>query len=250
MLPLFLALCVILFLWMTGWYFVARYFRRTDFVDMVWWLSYGVIAAFLLFVSPLDARIFPLLFVILWSVRLVSHIIVRLRKHDEDPRYAAFRISWGDDFPWKSYVYIFLLQGLFIGIIALPLFFMTGEITAQYVIGAILWIVWFIFEYIADRQMNVFRRDERNKWKIIQSGLWKYSRHPNYFWELLMWWSLWIMSITSISSLLWILSPLLLSYLIIYVTGIPMLEASLCKRAGYETYIRKTSILIPLPPKK
>ena len=158
MLPLFLALCAILFFWMTGWYFVARYFRRTDIVDMVWWLSYGVIAAFLLFTSPLDARVVAFLFVILWSVRLVSHIIVRLRKHAEDPRYAAFRISWGDDFWWKSYVYIFLLQGLFIGIIALPLFFMTGEITAQSIIGAVLWVVWFVFEYIIPFRKLVFER--------------------------------------------------------------------------------------------
>lgn len=247
---IFLALCVILFFWMTGWYFVARYFRRTDIVDMVWWLSYGVIAAFLLLVTPHDARVLPFLFVMLWSVRLVSHIIVRLRKHTEDARYAAFRISWGSAFWWKSYVYIFLLQGLFISIIALPLFFMTGEVTPQFMIGAILWVAWFVCEYVADSQMNVFRRDERNKWKIIQTGLWRYSRHPNYFGELLMWWSLWIMSITSISSLVWILSPLLLSYLIIYVTGIPMLEASLRKRVGYEEYIRTTSILVPLPLKK
>jgi steroid 5-alpha reductase family enzyme len=104
-------------------------------------LSYGVIAVFLLLASPLDSRVLPFLFVILWSVRLVSHIIVRLRKHGEDSRYATFRISWGDDFLWKTYLYIFLLQGLFISIIALPLFIMMGEITAQFVIGALLWIV-------------------------------------------------------------------------------------------------------------
>ncbi len=235
---------------MTGWYFVARYFRRTDIVDMVWGLSYGVIAAFLLLVSPHDARALPFLFVILWSVRLVSHVIVRLRKHSEDIRYAVFRLSWGVDFWWKSYVYIFLLQGLFINIITLPLFFMTGEITAQFIVGALLWITWFLCEYFADRQMNRFRADKNNAWKIIQSWLWKYSRHPNYFGELLMWWSLWMMSIHTLTSFIGILSPLLLSYLIIYVTGIPMLEAALRKREGYESYIRTTSILIPLPPRK
>lgn len=250
MLPLFLALCVTLFFWMTWWYFVARIFQRTDIVDMVWWLSYGVIAAFLLFTSPLDARVLAFLFVILWSVRLVSHIIVRLRKHSEDPRYAEFRISWGANFLWKSYVYIFLLQGLFISVIALPLFFMTGEVTPQFIIGAILWIVWFVCEYVADAQMNSFRRDPNNKWKIIQTGLWRYSRHPNYFGELLMWWSLWIMSVHSLVSLVGIVSPLLLSYIIIFVTGIPMLESALAKREWFESYKKSTSILIPLPPKK
>lgn len=236
--------------WMTWWYFIARIFHRTDIVDMVWWLSYGVIAVFLLCTSSLDARALAFFFVIFWSVRLVSHIIVRLKKHAEDPRYAAFRISWGDDFWWKSYVYIFLLQWLFISIIALPLFFMTGEVTPQFIFGAGLWIIWFLFEYIADAQMNTFRRNPNNKWKIIQTGLWRYSRHPNYFGELLMWWSLWIMSITNLPSLVWILSPLLLSYLIIYVTGIPMLESALAKREWFEAYKKSTSILIPFPPRK
>ncbi len=254
MLPLFLALCAILFFWMTGWYFVARYFRRTDIVDMVWWLSYGVIAMMLyIFFSDAPLAVIPLIFVLVWSVRLVTHIIVRLTRHTEDSRYAAFRLSWWKYFYLKSYFYIFLLQGFFIAIISLPLLFLFTKhisLSPQFIIGALLWIVWFLFEYIADRQMNIFRRDEGNKWKIIQSGLWRYSRHPNYFGELLMWWSLWIMSITNISSLIWILSPLLLSYLIIYVTGIPMVETALRKRVGYESYIRTTSMLVPLPPRK
>ena len=254
MLPIFLTLCFILFFWMTGWYFVARYFRRTDIVDMVWWLSYGVIALMLyIFFSDTSIAIIPLIFVLVWSVRLVTHIIVRLTRHIEDSRYAAFRLSWWKYFYLKSYFYIFLLQGFFIAIISLPLLFLFTKyisLSPPFIIGALLWIVWFLFEYIADRQMNIFRRDEWNKWKIIQSGLWRYSRHPNYFGELLMWWSLWVMSITNISSLIWILSPLLLSYLIIYVTGIPMLETALRKRVGYESYIRTTSMLVPLPPRK
>jgi len=254
MLPTFLTLLITLFIWMTGWYLVARFFRRTDIVDMVWGLSYGLIALLLfVFFSPSSLAAVPMLFIVVWSFRLVSHIIVRLTRHSEDSRYAAFRLSWWKYFSVKSYFYIFLFQWFFIAIISLPLLFLLTKnitLTPQFIIGAILWIVWFVCEYVADAQMNAFRRDPNNKWKIIQTGLWRYSRHPNYFGELLMWWSLWIMSITSISSLVWILSPLLLSYLIIYVTGIPMLEASLRKRVGYEKYIRTTSILVPLPLKK
>lgn len=254
MLPIFLALCVTLFFWMTWWYFIARFFRRTDIVDMVWWLSYGLIALMLfLFFSPSSLAVLPLIFVVLWSIRLVSHIIVRLTRHSEDARYAAFRVSWWKYFSLKSYFYIFLLQWFFIAIISLPLLFLfTAHIslTSSFIIGAILWIVWFLCEYFADRQMNEFRADKNNAWKIIQSWLWKYSRHPNYFWELLMWWSLWIMSVQSSLSVIGILSPLLLSYIIIFITGIPMLEASLAKRKWFEAYKKSTSILIPLPRKK
>ena len=254
MLPIFLALCVTLFFWMTWWYFIARFFRRTDIVDMVWWLSYGLIALMLfLFFSPSSLAVLPLIFVVLWSIRLVSHIIVRLTRHSEDARYAAFRVSWWKYFSLKSYFYIFLLQWFFIAIISLPLLFLfTAHIslTSSFIIGAILWIVWFLCEYFADRQMNDFRANKNNAWKIIQTWLWKYSRHPNYFWELLMWWSLWIMSVQSVTSIIGILSPLLLSYIIIFITGIPMLEESLAKRKWFEAYKKSTSILIPLPRKK
>lgn len=250
---LFLVLCIVLFFWMTGWYFVARFFRRTDIVDMVWWLSYGLIAlALFLFFSPSSLAIFPLIFVLLWSLRLVSHIFIRLRWHSEDARYTAFRVSWWKYFQLKSYVYIFLLQWFFIAIISVPLLFLFAKhisLTPQYVVGCILWIVWFLCEYFADRQMNEFRANKNNAWTIIRTWLWRYSRHPNYFGELLMWWSLWIMSIQDWESLVWIISPLLLSYIILFVTGIPMLEASLAKRKWFQDYKKSTSILIPFPPK-
>lgn len=253
MIPLFLILCGALFLWMTGWYWVARFLGRTDIVDMVWWLSYGLIALILFIVfSPSWLAIFPLVFVIVWSVRLVIHILHRLNNHSEDSRYAAFRVSWWQYFYLKSYLFIFLLQWLFIAIISLPLLFLFTKdsvLTPQYSIGAVLWIVWFLCEYLADRQMNIFRANTENIWKIIQTWLWKYSRHPNYFGELLMWWSLWLMSFNSVESFIWILSPLLLTYLIVFVTGIPLLEKALTKRQWFETYKKTTNILIPGPRK-
>lgn len=250
----FFFLLIILFFWMTGWYLVARFFHRTDIVDMVWWLSYGVIALWLfLLIDSSTLTIIPLAFVLLWSLRLTYHIILRLRKHPEDSRYAAFRISWWKYFYIKSYFYIFLLQWFFVAVISIPLLFLFTKnisLTPQFIIWVFLWITWFLCEFIADKQLNDFRRNPKNKWKIIQSWLWKYSRHPNYFWELLMWWSIWIMSIFSIQSLIGIVSPFLLSYIIIYVTWIPLLEKHLEGRKWYREYIRRTSILIPLPQKK
>lgn len=251
---IFLSLLITLLVWMTWWYFVACYFRRTDIVDMVWWLSYWFVALFLFFIFDSSSlAIVPLCFILLWSSRLVYHIISRLRNHPEDSRYAAFRNSWWKYFFLKSYFFIFLLQWFFIAIISLPLLFLFTKnitLTPQYITGSMLWITWFLCEFFADKQMVDFRRNPENKWRIIQSWLWKYSRHPNYFWELLMWWSLYVMSIQSVQSMLWIFSPLLLSYIIIYVTWIPLLEEHLRGRAWYVEYARRTSILIPLPQKK
>lgn len=254
MLFTFSFLLAVLVFWMTWWYFVANYFRRTDIVDMVWGLSYWLIAIFLFFIFDSSLlTLVPLCFIVLWSVRLVLHIISRLRNHPEDSRYAAFRNSWWKYFSLKSYFYIFLLQWFFISIISLPMLFIflgNLSLTPFFILWAILWIVWFLCEFFADKQMVDFRRNSENKWRIIQSWLWKYSRHPNYFWELLMWWGLYVMSIQSVQSIVGILSPLLLSYLIIYVTGIPLLEKHLRGRQWYEEYIRRTNILIPLPQKK
>lgn len=254
MLFIFLSLLLVLFFWMTGWFFIAVYFNRIDIVDMVWWLTYGLIAIYFFFIfQPSFLAIVPLVFVILWSIRLVTHISSRLKNHSEDSRYAALRISWWKYFYLKSYFFIFLLQWFFIAIISLPILFLSVKnisLSPQFIFGWILWIVWFLCELIADRQMMNFRHDAKNKWKIIQRWLWKYSRHPNYFWEILMWWSLYFMSIQSVESLVGFLSPFLLTYLIVYVTGIPLLEANLRTRKWYDEYVRRTNILIPFLQKK
>lgn len=249
MFSLFLLVLISLLIWMTVWYFIAMRFRRIDLVDMVWWLSFGVIAGVFFTLSDKDLLMIPYICVIIWAVRLVYHIFDRLRHHPEDKRYTNFRATWGDDFWWKSYLIIFLWQGLFIAIISIPMMtnFRADHVGVPLFFSwIVLWIMGFFCEFFADRQMAAFRQNPFNKGKIIQSWLWAYSRHPNYFGEILMWISVWLMA----PSFFWILSPLLLSYLIIFVTGIPLLEASMRQREGFSEYARKTSILIPLPPKK
>jgi steroid 5-alpha reductase family enzyme len=119
-------------------------------------------------------------------------------------------------------------------------------------IGILLWIVGFYFEAVGDAQLKTFKKDPANKGKIMQSGLWKYTRHPNYFGEALMWWSVWIVSIATLELLSFIgfVGPLLITLLLLFVSGVPLLEKKYKDNKDFQAYAKKTSIFFPLPPKK
>jgi steroid 5-alpha reductase family enzyme len=127
------------------------------------------------------------------------------------------------------------------GLVTLPVLFC----------GLLLWVVGFYFETVADAQLDSFIRNPENKGKIMQCGLWNYSRHPNYFGESLMWFGLWLASVAFTPwALLSVVSPLLITYLLLKVSGVPMLEKRWEGRADWEEYKRKTSVFVPLPPKR
>ena len=117
------------------------------------------------------------------------------------------------------------------------------------ILGMCIWLFGFIFESLADRELASFAKDPNNKGKILQTGLWKYSRHPNYFGEVLSWWGIWIIAI-SVSGGVWtIIGPITITVLILYVSGVPLLEERLKNRDGYLDYTRKTNKFFPWRPK-
>jgi len=113
-------------------------------------------------------------------------------------------------------------------------------------------LIGFYFEAVGDQQLKNFKKNPENKGKIMSSGLWKYTRHPNYFGEALMWWSVWVVSMStlSITSLYGIVGPLFITYLLLYVSGVPLLEKKYKNNEAFQAYAKKTSIFFPLPPKK
>jgi steroid 5-alpha reductase family enzyme len=152
-----------------------------------------------------------------------------------------------------------MLQMTFLLIVALPILLsantdvlinQTGYIIL--IIGVILWIIGFIFEAVGDAQLKTFKSNPENKGKIMQSGLWKYTRHPNYFGEALMWWAIWIISMSTLSwiNILGIIGPLFITYLLLFVSGVPLLEKKYKDNEAFQAYAKKTSIFFPLPPKK
>lgn len=198
------------------------------------------------------------LFVVLpfiWGVRLVSRIYLKNKNKPEDFRYKAWRDAWGSSFVVRSFFQIYMLQGLIIFIVASPVvialvYGTTILYLPLFVVGLLLWLIGFFFESAGDYQLDAFISKSESKGKIMMSGLWKYTRHPNYFGESMMWFGICgiAISFTSIA-LLGIISPLLITYLLLKVSGVPMLEKRWEGNAEWEVYKAKTSVFFPTLPK-
>jgi steroid 5-alpha reductase family enzyme len=191
--------------------------------------------------------------VTIWGLRLAIHIYSRNKGKAEDFRYKAWREQWGKWFLVRSYFQVFLLQGLFLFLISLPVILINQHTTALSFLdflGIAVWIIGFYFEVVGDWQLSQFVREPSNRGKIIETGLWKYTRHPNYFGEVVQWWGIFLMAISLPNGILTIIGPLTITILILFVSGIPMLEKKYEGRADFEDYKRRTSAFIPLPPTK
>ena len=194
----------------------------------------------------------------LWAIRITVHLIKRNWGHGEDPRYSKLR-TWVNDeraFIWLSLRKVFLLQGIVIWFASLPV--QVGQVyTAPAALGwpaflgIALWLIGFFFETVADLQLTRFRADPANKGTVLRTGLWRYSRHPNYFGELCVWWGLFLVACDNPIGLLTIVGPILYTYLIVNVTGQATLDKKLAKeRSGYKDYMESTSGMIPMPPRR
>jgi steroid 5-alpha reductase family enzyme len=205
-------------------------------------------------ISPLVALI--LILISLWGIRLSSRIHFKnKRKGGEDFRYASWREEWmkrgASYFYLRSFLQIFVLQGLVISIVLLP-FTLTvtnsASLSSPFItFGFIVFLVGFFFEVVGDYQLDRFlHKKNHDAGHIMKTGLWKYTRHPNYFGESTMWWGLALMA-SSQTSLTVFLSPLLITFLLLKVSGIPMLEKRWAGDPEWEAYKSKTSAFFPLP---
>jgi steroid 5-alpha reductase family enzyme len=192
----------------------------------------------------------------IWGVRLVSRIYLKSKNKPEDFRYKAWRDAWGSSFVVRSFFQIYMLQGLIIFIVASPivLALVYGDTILYlplFLGGLLLWCVGFFFESVGDYQLDQFIADPSNKGKIMMSGLWKYTRHPNYFGESMMWFAISAIAISFTTvALLGIISPLLITYLLLKVSGVPMLEKRWEGNNEWEIYKKKTSVFFPMYPIK
>lgn len=191
-----------------------------------------------------------------WGVRLAYRIYRKNHGKPEDFRYKAWRETWGSTFVLRSFVQVYLLQGAVIAVVSSPVLFALAYpgtlIPALFWIGIVLWMIGFAFEAIGDAQLDRFLKDTARKSRIMSSGLWRYSRHPNYFGESLMWWGIAIAAtgIIGISgiALAGFVSPILITYLLLFVSGVPLLEKRFEGDPEWEAYKARTSVFVPLPP--
>lgn len=191
--------------------------------------------------------------VMTWGLRLAVHVWLRNWGRGEDWRYAKLRMAWGSWFIPRSFVQVFLLQGFLLGVVALPVLWINtfgGSMSVLAWIGVGVWAMGFAWESIADIQLTRFLKNPTSAGRILKSGLWKYSRHPNYFGEIAQWWGLWLMACGVAGGWATVLGPLLITHLIINVSGIPLLEEKHMKNQTYRTYAKQTNALIPWFPRK
>jgi len=255
MLTAFIHCFIIIVVYASIWFAISVYKKRNDVADIAWGLGYVMLCVYLFIRYPASA-VSVLLYILIsvWGLRLSLHIYTRNKSKSEDFRYKAWRNEWGKFFYLRSYLQVFLLQGAFLLIIISPVIHAAIAEPSQWNIftwiGLCCWVTGFYFQALADWQLAVFKSDKNNKGLIIQTGLWKYSRHPNYFGEILMWWSMFIITIPFANSLYFIISPLTITLLLVFVSGIPMLEKKYKANPAFEDYKNRTSTLIPMPPRK
>lgn len=226
--------------------------KRNDVADIFWGIGFIAVAwTSFIFAQSFNLRgLIVNLLVTIWGLRLALHIGLRNRGKGEDFRYKAWREQWGNTFYWRSYLQVFILQGFFLFLISLPIIFVNtrfAEFNVFDVLGLIIWSIGFLFEAIGDYQLLQFTKNPANKGKIIQTGLWKYTRHPNYFGEVVLWWGIFCFALPS--GFWTILSPLTISFLILYVSGIPMLEKKYENNPEFAAYKKRTSAFFPMLPK-
>ena len=191
-----------------------------------------------------------------WGLRLSVHIARRGRGAPEDPRYAAMLAKAGGNPAWTAFTRVYVLQAVLVWFISLPVqvgLVATGASaagTAAAVIGVALWLLGLGFEATGDWQLARFKADPANRGHLMTEGLWRYTRHPNYFGDACVWWGLFLIGVGAWPTLLTILSPVLMTWLLTSGSGKPLVEAHLKKtRPGYAEYAARTSGFIPRPPK-
>ena len=191
----------------------------------------------------------------LWGVRLAIYIGNRNHGQPEDYRYAAWREENGARWWWFSYFKVFLLQGSILWIVSLPLYFAQAApspygFTAWDMAGLLLFVVGFYFEVVGDWQLQRFKADSANKGKLFTSGLWAYTRHPNYFGEAVLWWGFYLIAL-GVGGYLSVIGPLLMTFLLLKVSGVAMLERTMKKsKPGYEEYVQRTNAFFPWFPSR
>ncbi len=239
---------------MTGAFIISLITRTNTVVDIFWGLGFVLVSWFTLYANGiyLPRQLLTTLLVSLWGLRLSGYILYRNWGKGEDPRYEAIVKKWHTWFYLRSFFQLFMLQAVLLFIIALPIIIINTSTTAglfRYYdyLSVLLWMIGFAFEVIGDWQLNRFLANPDNKGKILTTGIWRYTRHPNYFGEIIMWFSLYLLAIPVPYGIYTIISPLLITCILLFIS-LPATEKLFEGNEEYQEYKSKTSKLIPLRP--
>jgi len=245
-----------IFIFMTAVFVLAQLRKNNSIVDIAWGPGFIVVAAVLLAREPVlgPAKALVTVLVLVWGLRLATHIYSRNKGKPEDFRYAKMRQSWGKAVAVKSFFFIFMLQGLLMLIVSLPITAVFSSparpLGAVEVAGALVFVAGFVFEVVGDRQLASHIRNPANKGRLMTRGIWSTTRHPNYFGEAALWWGLGLIAFPSANGGIALLGPLTITLLLVFVSGVPLLERKYAGRPDWEAYKARTSMFVPWFPKK
>lgn len=238
-------------LYMHVWFIYAVIKRRNDIADVAWGLGFVMLASIGLIANFNSKTLLVWLLVTFWGLRLASHIYKRFRREDhEDRRYMNWRQEWGKNWLFWSWFKVFMVQGFFMLLVAAPIITLAQYQDTSWgflqIAGLGLWLFGFIFEATADRQLKTFiaKPKKPGDEHIMKTGLWKYTRHPNYFGESVIWWGVWLIAFGEYWWLA-LAGPITITLLLRFVSGVPLAEAGFKNDAEFKEYADKTPAMFP-----
>lgn len=250
------AAAITILLYMTAVYVLAQLLDNNAIVDIAWGPGFIAVAASLFARAPglFPAKALVLASVLIWGLRLGTHIFFRNLGKPEDFRYAAMRRRWGRAVRIRAFFSVFMLQGVLMLVVSLPVTVVFSgparPLAVLDIAGALVFAAGFAFEVVGDRQLAAHVRDPGNKGRLMTRGLWATTRHPNYFGEALLWWGIGLIAVSSAGGGLALLGPLAITLLLVFVSGVPLLEKKYAGRPDWEEYKARTPMFVPRFPKR
>lgn len=248
---------LVIFGLMTLLWIISLLLKNSSIVDIFWGAGF-VISGWMYYALTPDGfqarKILLMILTTIWGLRLSLYILYRNWGKGEDYRYQVWRKEAGAAWWWRSFFKVFLLQGILMWIISVPHLAAQLPSTPERlnpldIIGAAVWVIGFFFEAFGDLQLAVFKAKPGNKGKVMDRGVWRFTRHPNYFGDSAQWWGYYI--IAAAAGGWWtVFSPILMTLFLLRVSGVTLLEKNMSTRPGYKEYIESTSAFIPWFPKK
>ena len=242
---------------MVGTWLVSLPLKNVSIVDIVWGAGFVLVGwvSYVVGDGTASRRLLLASMVTVWGGRLAVYLFWRNHGKGEDPRYVAMRKRRGDAFAVQSLWIVFGLQGVIMWVVSLPV--QVGSVPDQptslgpvEVVGVVLWAVGLFFEAVGDWQLARFKADPDSQGRVMDRGLWRYTRHPNYFGDFCVWWGIWIVSAATGVGIYAVIGPIVMTFFLTRVSGVAMLERTIGKRrAGYDEYVARTNAFFPGPPK-
>jgi steroid 5-alpha reductase family enzyme len=255
-LSVFLPSCLLVLICMVGLWLVSLALKNSSIVDIFWGMGFVLIAWLVFFLTPdgyLSRKLLIALLVSIWGLRLTIHILMRNWGKGEDFRYQKWRSESPKSWWLISLFRVFLLQGILMILISSPI--IAAEISNRSplgffdYLGVVVWGIGFFFETVGDSQLAKFRSNPANKGKILDSGVWHFTRHPNYFGDSTQWWGFYLLALSA-GGWWTIFSPILMTLFLIKVSGVALLEKTLKEtKPGYKEYMERTNAFIPWFPR-